>query len=75
MSLNAYLYSDDIISWLEECMKLQAVHRIAPIREILFQYWILLKGLTGQPTNTKNIMELSNLLTKEENYELIPQLQ
>ncbi|MCY4227263.1 MAG: hypothetical protein OXF20_06145 [Gammaproteobacteria bacterium] len=56
-------------------MKLQAVHRIAPIREILFQYWILLKGLTGQPTNTKNIMELSNLLTKEENYELIPQLE
>ncbi len=68
-------YRDEIIPWLEECSKLQAVQRIAPIREILFQYRNLLKDLTGQPTNTNTAMELSNLLTEDENYELIPQLE
>ena len=68
-------YRDEIIPWLEECSKLQAVQRIAPIREILFQYRNLLKDLTGQPTNTNTAMKLSNLLTEDENYELIPQLE
>lgn len=68
-------YSKDIIPWLEECMKLEAVQRIDSIREILLQYQNLLKDLTGQPTNISNNMELSDLLTKDENYELIPQLE
>ena len=68
-------YREHIINWLEECMKLKEVQRIAPIREILFQYLDLLKELTGQPTNTRYSMELTELLIKDENYELIHDLE
>ena len=68
-------YRKHIISWLEECMKLQEVQRISPIREILFQYRDLLNDLTGQPTNTRYFMELTELLIKDKNYELIPHLE
>ena len=68
-------YSEDIINWLEECMKLQEVQRISSIREILFQYRDLLKQLTGQSTNNKYSMELTEMLIKDKNYELIPHLE
>ena len=68
-------YRKHIISWLEECMKLQDVQRISPIREILFQYRDLLNELTGQPTNTRYSMDLTELLIKDANYELIPHLE
>ena len=68
-------YSEDIINWLEECMKLQEVQRISPIREILFQYRNLLNELTGQPTNTRYSMELKDILVRDENHELIPDLE
>ena len=68
-------YREHIIKWLEECMKLEEVQRSSPIREILFQYRDLLKELTGQPTNTRHSMELTKLLIKDKNYELIPDLE
>ena len=52
-------------------MKLQEVQRISPIREIVFQYRDLLKQLTGQSTNRRFSMELKEMLTQNENYELI----
>ena len=67
-------YSEDIINWLEECMKLQEVQRISSIREIVFQYRDLLKRLTGQSTNRRYSMELKDILLRDENYELIPDL-
>ena len=68
-------YRVHIISWLEECMKLQEVQRISPIREILFQYRDLLNELTGQPTNTGYSMKLKNILEQDKNHELIPDLE
>ena len=68
-------YREHIISWLEECMKLQEVQRISPIREILFQYRDLLNELTGQSTNTRYSMELKDILVKNKNYELIHDLE
>ncbi len=68
-------YSEDIINWLEKCMKLQEVQRISPIREIVFQYRDLLKQLTGQLTNRRFSMELKDILVQNENYELIPHLE
>ena len=68
-------YRKHIISWLEECMRLQEVKHISPIREILFQYLDLLKELTGQPTNTRHSMGLINILKQDENYELITNLE
>ena len=55
-------------------MKLQEVQRVSPIREIVFQYRDLLKELTGQSTNTRYSMELTELF-KDENYKLIPHLE
>ena len=68
-------YSADIINWLEECMKLQEVQRISPIRETVFQYRDLLKRLTGQSTNRRYSMELTEVLIKDKDYELIPHLE
>ena len=68
-------YNKDIINWLEDCMKLQEVQRISSIREILFQYRDLLKQLTGQSTNNRYYMELTEMLKKDKNYELIPDLE
>ena len=74
-SVKRLSYSGDIINWLEECMKLQEVQRVSPIREIVFQYRDLLKELTRQSTNTRYSMELTKLLKTDKNYELIPQLE
>ena len=68
-------YSKDIINWLEECMKLQEVQRISSIREIVFQYRDLLKRLTGQSTNRRYSMELKDILAKDKNRELIPDIE
>lgn len=68
-------YSEDIINWLEECMKLQEVQRISPIRETVFQYRDLLKRLTGQSTTRRYSMELKDILAKDKNYELIPDME
>ena len=68
-------YGEHIIKWLEVCMKLKGIQRIAPIREILSQYRDLLKQLTGQSTNTRYSMDLTDILVRDENYELIPDLE
>ena len=68
-------YRKHIISWLEECMKLEKVNGITPIHQILSQYRDLLKELTGQPTNTRYPMDLINILKQDENYELITDLE
>ena len=68
-------YSKHIIDWLEDCMKLQEVQRVSPIREIVFQYRDLLKQLTGQYTNKGLSVDMKNILVKNKNYELIPELE
>lgn len=68
-------YNKDIINWLEECMRLQEVQRISSIREIVFQYRDLLERLTGQSTNRRYSMELKDILAKDKNYELIPDME
>ncbi len=65
-------YHSDIVAWLEDCFK--EVVRVAPIREILFQYQALARKLTGQSTNGDFFMDnIVELLTKE--YDLIPELE
>ena len=66
-------YKDFIVKWLDNCIK--EVARIPQIRETLHQYQILLKELTGQPINRRFAMELKNILLKDENYNLIPDLE
>ena len=66
-------YYEDIIEWVDACIK--EVVRIPQIRETLHQYKMLLKKLTGQPINRRYAMALKNILLKDENYNLIPELE
>lgn len=66
-------YSKDIIEWVDACIK--EVARIPQIRETLHQYQILLKKLTSQPINWRHAMALKDILLKDENYNLIPDLE
>ena len=66
-------YYEHIIEWVGACIK--EVARIPQIRETLHQYQILLKRLTGQPINWRDAMALKNILLKDENYNLIPDLE
>ncbi|MDE2808106.1 MAG: PD-(D/E)XK nuclease family protein [Gemmatimonadota bacterium] len=64
-------YKSHILKWMEDCLK--EVAKIAPIREVLFQYQALVKGLSGQPINKELTMKISDILIK--NYDLIPELE
>lgn len=64
-------YKSHILKWLEDCLK--EVAKIAPIREVLFQYQVLVKGLSGQPINKELTMKISDILI--ENYDLISELE
>ena len=64
-------YKSHILKWMEDCLK--EVTRIAPIREVLFQYQALVKGLSGQPINKELTMKIGDILI--ENYDLIPELE
>lgn len=66
-------YSEDIINWLDDCLK--ETVRLAHIRETLFQYQSLLKQLTGQTLNRRFIVDTNALFSKPENYRLVPELE
>ena len=66
-------YCEDIIKWLEACIK--EVDRIPQIKEILRQYQMTVKKLTGHPINRRYVMALKDILLKDKNYNLIPELE
>lgn len=66
-------YCKHIIEWVDACIK--EVARIPQIRETLHQYQMLLKKLTSQPINRRHAMALKDILLKDENYNLIPDLE
>ena len=66
-------YADDIAAWLNTCMK--EVPLLPQIREILHQYQILVKTLTGQPIDWRYTMEIANIFFEGDNCKLIPTLE
>ena len=66
-------YKEFIVTWVNDCIK--EVVRIPQIRETLHQYQMLLKELTGQPINRRYAMALKDILLKDENYNLIPDVE
>lgn len=64
-------YKDDIVKWLEKCIKEMVNKPI--IRETLNQYLFLIKNLTNQSNNNKMSEEIRNLINVE-NVDLIIQL-
>ena len=64
-------YENRIVEWLENCLK--EVVGVAPVRETLFQYQMLVRKLTGQPINKEITMEIRDILIEE--YDLITELE
>lgn len=58
-------YKNNIINWIEKCIKEMANKPI--IRETLNQYLTLIKQLTNQTTNNKMEQELTDLILSNEN--------
>ena len=62
--INCMSYKVDIVEWLGKC--LNEVASIAPIREVIFQYEMLVKELTGEPTNEELLaMKVKAFLIKD----------
>ena len=57
-------YQNEIVSWLEKCIKEMVNKPI--IRETLNQYLFLIKSLTNQSNNNKMSDEITNIILKDE---------
>ena len=57
-------YKDHLVNWLGKCIEKSAQFPL--VRETLIQYRIHLKKLTKQDINSKNSMEIANLITTQQ---------
>lgn len=55
-------FKEDILNWLNKCLELQETVKIAPIREILLQFIGVVRKLTNQMEEGKE-MEIINILS------------
>ena len=62
------LVDNDILIWLEECVKIAYDKPL--VRETIIQYIQLIKSLTGMNSDTETKQQLISLLAKKENYEV-----
>ena len=66
-------YETNIINWIELCIK--EVATIPTLRETLVQYLMLVKKLTNQSQNKGYIMEIKEILLKDDNLKLALDMQ
>jgi len=58
-------FSDDILKWLEECLKQKETIKVGPIREIILQYMSVIRGFTNQMEDYKEMeLEIKKLIMK-----------
>jgi hypothetical protein len=60
-------FSGDIADWLNKCLALPEIIRIAPIREILLQFKDTLYKLTGQTEDSAKMEIVNTLISSAEN--------
>lgn len=55
-------FADDILPWLDECLRLPSVIRIAPIREVFLQFQDTIREFTGTMENDmkNSVLEIIN---------------
>lgn len=70
--INHLSYENDIINWLEECIRLAA--RKPPLRESLIQYQQTVKKLTHQDMETEQFEEIIELLKEGNNNQIAGQI-
>ena len=66
-------YETNIINWIELCIK--EVATIPTLRETLVQYLMLIKKLTNQSQNKGYLMEIKDILLKDDNLKLALDMQ
>ena len=62
-------FKENIINWLNECLADKETIKLAPIREILFQFEAVVRKLTGQPKENEKMEIKELLLNSKENME------
>ena len=58
-------FADDILPWLDECLRLPPVIRIAPIRELLLQFQDTIREFTGTLENNMKKFIMEQIATPE----------
>lgn len=66
-------FSNEVITWLEECLKLPSTIRLPSIREIIMQLIDALKRLTGQASDEVE-MEIRKMINNKEMFKSADQL-
>ena len=66
-------YETNIVNWIELCIK--EVATIPTLRETLVQYLMLIKKLTNQSQNKGYLMEIKDILLKDDNLKLALDMQ
>jgi hypothetical protein len=61
--VTAISFSDDILNWLEKCLKQKETIKIAPIREVILQYMSAIRSFTNQMEDEKE-MEIKDVIMK-----------
>lgn len=56
-------FSEDILNWLEKCVRQKETLKIAPIREVILQLIAVIRGFTNQVEDEKEV-EIIDLLMK-----------
>lgn len=62
-------FKENIIDWLNECLKDEVTIKLAPIREILFQFEAVVRKLTGQSKENEKMEIKELLINSKENME------
>ena len=60
-------FKEDIANWLNKCLALPEIMKIAPIREILFQFKDILNRLTGQTEGGVKMEIVNTIMASAEN--------
>lgn len=63
LEISCISFSEDIINWLESCVSQSETIKIAPIREVLFQFMMTIRKFTNQMEDEKE-MEIVDILMK-----------
>lgn len=72
-SIQLITFRDEIIIWLEECLKLPSIIRMPSIREIMMQLIDALKRLTGQASDEVE-MEIRKMINSKDMFKSADQL-
>ncbi|WZL72030.1 PD-(D/E)XK nuclease family protein [Clostridiaceae bacterium 35-E11] len=67
LEVSCISFSEDILNWLESCVSQTETIKIAPIREVLLQFMMIIRKFTNQMEDEKEMEILDVLMKTPEN--------